>query len=51
MKHGLWQPLGEELITDLLKTVEENPIENAIVLDTETLLLDECLEIIKKNFV
>jgi len=50
VKHGLWQPLGEELIADLLKTVEKNPIENAIMLDTETLLLDECLEIIKKNF-
>lgn len=50
VKHGLWQPMGEELIAGLLKKVEENPIEDAILLNTEALSLDECIKIVKKNF-
>lgn len=50
VKHGLWKPLGEELIAGLLKKVEENPIKGAIPLDTEALTLDDCFEEVKKSF-
>lgn len=51
VRHGLWKPLGDELVARLYQKVQDNPIEEAIPLDTENQSLDECLEIIRKNFV
>ncbi len=50
VKHGLWKPLGDDLIAGLYQKIQENPIEEAIRLDTEKLSLDECLEVVRKNF-
>lgn len=49
-RFGGQHTLGEELITSLYKTVEENPIEDAILLDTEKLSVHEILGIINQNF-
>ena len=50
IKEGWFEPLGDELIESLFSKVEENPIENAIHLDTESVSPKECIEVIKKNF-
>ena len=50
VKQGLWKPLGDEVIESLYRKVEENPVDGAIELDTEKQSLDECVEIIKKNY-
>jgi chloramphenicol 3-O-phosphotransferase len=50
VKAGWFPPLGDELIESLYRKVVENPIENAIHLDTEKLSLEECIRIVKKNF-
>lgn len=50
VKHGLWQPLGDDLVASLYQKVQDNPIEEAIKLDTENMSLEECLEVIRKNF-
>lgn len=50
VSHGLWKPLGDDLIEGLYKKVEENPIEGTIKLNTEEKSLEECLKIIRKNF-
>ncbi|HVZ58250.1 MAG TPA: zeta toxin family protein [Patescibacteria group bacterium] len=50
VKHGLWQPLGDELVAGLCQKIQDNPIEEAIMLDTENKSLDECLDIIRQNF-
>ncbi|MDO8497907.1 MAG: zeta toxin family protein [bacterium] len=50
VKEGLWKPMGDDLVENLCKTIEENPIEEAVKLDTENTSLDECVEIIKRNF-
>lgn len=47
---GLRKALGEEVIESLYKKVEENPIENAIKLNTEEKTLEECIQIIRNNF-
>jgi tRNA uridine 5-carbamoylmethylation protein Kti12 len=47
---GLWEPLGDDLVESLWRKVEENPIEGAIIVNTEQTSLQECLDIIKKNF-
>lgn len=49
VKHGLWKPLGDDLVAGLYQKVQENPIEEAIKLDTENLTLEQCLEVIRKN--
>lgn len=41
---------GKDTIERLYHKVMNNPIEGAIVLDTENASIEECLEIIKKNF-
>ncbi len=41
---------GKDLIEQLYLKVLNNPIDGAIILDTEKTSLDDCLEIIKKNF-
>lgn len=50
VKEGCRKPLGDEVIENLFNEVEHNPIEGAIKLNTEEKSLDECLEIIRKNF-
>lgn len=50
VKEGCRKPLGDEIIESLFNKVENSPIEGAIELDTENNSLEECLEIIKKNF-
>jgi predicted kinase len=47
---GLRKAMGDEVIESLYNKVENNPIEGAIKLNTEEKSLDECIEIIKKNF-
>ena len=51
VKEGCRKVLGYEVIERLYKAIENNPFENIIKLDTEKISLDQCLEIIKKNFV
>lgn len=51
VKEGWLPPLGDELIESLFRKVEENPIPGAIHLDTEKLSLEECINIVKKNFI
>lgn len=41
---------GKDTIQRLYEKVINNPIEGSIPLNTETQSIDECLEIIKKNF-
>jgi predicted kinase len=43
-------PLGDGLITSLYEKVINNPIKEAIKLNTEEKSLEECLKIIRKNF-
>ena len=50
VKEGWKKPLGDEIIEGLFNKVENNPIEGAINLNTEKKSLEECLEIIRKNF-
>lgn len=50
VKEGFRKPLGDKLIESLFNTVENNPIEGAIELNTEEKSLEECLEVIRKNF-
>ena len=50
VKEGWKKPLGDEIIEGLFNKVENNPIEGAINLNTEEKSLEECLEIIRKNF-
>lgn len=50
VKEGCRKPLGDEIIESLFNKVENNPIEGAIKLNTEEKSLEECLEIIRKNF-
>lgn len=50
VKAGWFPPLGDELIEGLYRKVIENPIQEAIHLDTEKLSLEECIRIVKKNF-
>lgn len=45
-----YDPLGDELIESIYKTVEGNPIEGAIKINTEEKTIEECIEIIRKNF-
>lgn len=50
VKEGCRKPLGDETIERIYNKVENNPINEAIKLDTEDLSLKECVDIIKKNF-
>lgn len=50
VRHGLWKPLGDELVAGLYQKVQENPIQEAILLNTEKQSLDECLKIVRKTF-
>lgn len=48
--NGIRPPMEETVIESLLRKVEENPIEGAIKLNTEEKSLEDCIEIIGKNF-
>lgn len=50
VKQGLWKPLGDELIESLYRKVEENPIEGAIIINTEDKSTEECAQIIRSSF-
>lgn len=50
IKEGCRKPLGDFIINNLNKIIEDNPFKEAIKLDTEKVSLDECIKIIKKNF-
>lgn len=50
IKEGCRKPLGDELIESLYNKVESNPIEGVLKLDTENQTIDQCSEIIRKNF-
>lgn len=41
---------GKDMIERLYNKVLNNPIENSVELNTEKLSIDQCLEIVKKNF-
>lgn len=47
---GLRPALGDELIESLYNTIKENPIPGAIPLNTEEKTLEECVELMGKNF-
>ncbi len=49
-REGCRKPMEDAVIESLYYKVENNPIENAIILNTEEKSLEECIEIIKKNF-
>lgn len=51
VKQGLWPPLGDELVESLYKTVEENPIEGAEILNAEKMSPEEIARIIKDEFL
>jgi chloramphenicol 3-O-phosphotransferase len=50
IKEGCRKPLGDEAIENLFKKLKENPINGAIKLDTQNTSLEDCIEIIRKNF-
>lgn len=50
VKEGCREPLGDETIERLFHKVKDNPLEDAIELDTENQTLEACLAIIRKNF-
>ncbi|MFA6016578.1 MAG: AAA family ATPase [Patescibacteria group bacterium] len=50
IKEGCRKPLGDFIINNLNKIIENNPFKEAIKLYTEKVSLDECIKIIKNNF-
>lgn len=50
IKERCRKPLGDFIINNLNKIIENNPFKEAIKLDTEKASLDECIKIIKNNF-
>jgi len=50
VRKGCRKPLGDEIIASLYKKIVDNPIEGTIELDTENKALEECIEIISRNF-
>lgn len=47
IKEGCREPLGDDLINKLNKTIKNNPYQDSKILDTENMSLSECLEILK----
>jgi len=47
---GLRPPLGGETITKIFNKLKENPYPESIPLDTEKNTLDQCIELISKEF-
>ncbi len=50
IKEGCRKQLGDVTIETIFNNVENNPIKDAVRLDTEKLSLEKCLNIIRKNF-
>lgn len=50
VKEGCRKLLGDDVIERLYKVIENNPFRDIIKLDTEKVSINECIEIIKKNF-
>lgn len=51
VKHGLYAPMGDTLIESLYNTVQENPIEGAIEIDTEKNSVEEIVGTIRKSII
>lgn len=47
---GCRKPMEEDIVESIYNELENTPIEGAVILDTESQSLEQCLEIIKKNF-
>jgi predicted kinase len=47
---GCRKPLGDEEIAKIYKVIEDNPVIDAIPLDTEKLSVDECIDFINQQF-
>lgn len=47
---GCRKPLGDDVIAKIYQKLEESFYAGAIPLDTDKLSLEECIEIIRKNF-
>lgn len=50
VKEGCRKVLGDDVIERLYRVIENNPFKNIIKLNTEKVSINECIEIIKKNF-
>ena len=50
VKEGCRKPLGDELIENLFNKLQSSSIPGTIKLDTGNTPLEECIEIIRKNF-
>ena len=50
IKEGCRKRMGNGAIENLYNIIASKPIERSIKLDTESKSLEECIEIIKKNF-
>lgn len=50
IREGCRRQLGHEIIEKLFKVIEKNPLKKSEILETEKKSLNECLEIIRKNF-
>ena len=50
IKEGCREMLGNEVIASIYEKIEQTPIEGAIKLNTEEKSIEECLDIIRKNF-
>ena len=50
VKEGCRKPLGNEVIENIFNNIKNNPIKDTVKLDTEKLSIEECLNIIRKNF-
>lgn len=51
VKEGCRKPLGDQTIENISNTLENTPIPGAVKLDTVKLSINECLKIIKENFL
>jgi len=51
IKEGCRKPLGDHIISNLFNIIEKNPFKDAINLNTEKASINECIDIIKENFI
>lgn len=50
VKEGCRRPLGNFVIENLSRIIEKNPFKKAAKIDTEGTSLNECIQLIRKNF-
>ena len=50
IKEGCRKPLGSKVITHLYNVIIENPWNKVVKLNTESMTLEECINILKKEF-